>query len=131
MTLSHKDDEEHKTKFPYWFGQIIGIFHAVVFYIGPGSHSVDPQHMEFLFVWWFGRDMGHQGGWKTRRPHRIGFIDGKDNDTFGFLDPQEVIRGVHLIPAFHYSRTHDLLPPSVTILPPFFHFSHSRDFTCP
>ncbi len=112
MTLSHKDEQECEIKFPYWFGWIVGIFHAVVVYIGPGSCSVDPQHMEFLFVHWFGRDLGHRGGWKTRRPHRIGFVDSKDNDAFGFLDPQEVIRGVHLILAFHYGRTRDLLPPS-------------------
>jgi len=112
MTLSHEDDEESETRFPYWFGQIVGIFHAAVVYISPGSHSVKPQHMDFLFVRWFGRDMGHWGGWRAKRPHRIGFVDGKDDAPFGFLDPQEVIRGIHLIPAFHYGRTHDLLPPS-------------------
>ena len=112
MTLSHKDDQECKTGFPFWFGRIVGIYHTAVVYIGPGLHSVDPQHMEFLFVRWFGHDMGHRGGWKSRRPHRIGFINGNDDDAFGFLDPQEVIRGVHLIPAFYYGRTRDLLPPS-------------------
>jgi len=42
ITLSHKDDEELETRFPYWFGWIVGIFHAVVVYIGPGSCSVNP-----------------------------------------------------------------------------------------
>ena len=86
----------------YWFGQIVGIFHTAVVYIGPGSRFVEPQHMEFLFVWWFGCDLGHWGGWKARQPYQIGFVNGDDNDAFSFLDPQEVIRGVHLIPAFHY-----------------------------
>ena len=112
MTLSHEDDEDSQNKFPYWFRRIVGIFHAAVVYSGPGSRSVEPQHMEFLFVRWFGRDLGHQGGWNTKQLHRIGFVDGKDDAAFGFLDPQEVIRGVHLIPAFHYGRMRDLLPPS-------------------
>jgi hypothetical protein len=68
--------------------------------------------MDFLFVRWFGHDMGHWGGWRAKQPHQIGFVDGKDDAPFGFLDPQEVIRGIHLIPAFHYGRTHDILPPS-------------------
>ena len=34
--------------------------------------------------------------------------------AFGFLDPKEVIRGVHLIPTFHHGRTTTLLPPSIT-----------------
>ena len=34
--------------------------------------------------------------------------------AFGFLDPQEVIRGVHLIPTFYHGQTTTLLPPSIT-----------------
>ncbi|KAG2126357.1 uncharacterized protein EDB93DRAFT_1097125, partial [Suillus bovinus] len=30
----------------------------------------------------------------------IVFVDESDPDTFGFLDPGQVIRGTHLIPAF-------------------------------
>ncbi len=112
MMLSHEDKEEPKNKFPYWFGRIVGIFHAAVIYTGPGSHSVKPQHMVFLFVRWFGCNLGYQGGWNTKQPHQVGFIDRDDKAAFGFLDLQEVIQGVHLIPAFHYGRTHDLLPPS-------------------
>jgi len=59
--------------------------------------------------------MGHFGGWKTKRLHRVGFVDGNDSAAFGFLDPQEVIRGIHLIPAFAHGRTSELLPPSSTV----------------
>ncbi len=59
MTLSHEDNEESETKFPYWFRQIVGIFHAMVVYTSPSSCSIKPQHMEFLFVQWFGYDLGH------------------------------------------------------------------------
>ena len=110
MTLSHEDDEESKTKFSYWFEWIVGIFHAMVVYTGPGSHSVKPQHMEFLFVQWFGYDLGHWGGWNANHLYWISFIDRDDKAAFGFLDPQEVIWGVHLIPVSHYGWTHNLLP---------------------
>jgi len=91
MTLSHEDHDDMgpgKT-FPYWFGRIMGIFHAVVMYTGPGSHSelLQPQHMEFLFVRWFGRDLGHRGGWRNKRLHQIRYVDGNDDAVFGFLDP--------------------------------------------
>lgn len=109
MTLAHEDDDEHR-KHPFWYGRILGIFHAMVQYTGPRSCSVDPQRMEFLWVRWYGRDLDHVGGWKAKHLHRVGFVDSEDPAAFGFLDPQEVIRGVHLIPAFAHGKTADPLP---------------------
>jgi hypothetical protein len=34
-------------------------------------------------------------------------------DAFGFLDPNLVVRGVHLIPAFYHGRTEEYLAPSI------------------
>ena len=65
-----------------------------------------------LVVIW---DIG--GGWNAKHLHRIGFVDGADKAAFGFLDPKEVIRGIHLVPAFHYGWTRDLLPPSCIARP--------------
>ena len=116
MTLSHKDQGNTNPGkiFPYWFSQIIGIYHAAVMYTGPESHSEvpQPQHMEFLFVQWFECELKHYAGWRHKRLNQIGFIEGNDDALFGFLDPQEVIQGVHLIPAFHYGRMHEMLAPS-------------------
>jgi len=33
-------------------------------------------------------------------------------DAFGFVDPDNIIRGVHLIPAFAFGSTDELLGPS-------------------
>jgi hypothetical protein len=52
------------------------------------------------------------GGWKAKHLHHVGFVDGKDPAVFGFLDPQEVIHGIHLIPAFAHGWMADLLPSS-------------------
>ena len=43
MTLSHEDDLPDHKRFPYWFGRIIGLFHTVVQYHGPGSQTMEPQ----------------------------------------------------------------------------------------
>jgi hypothetical protein len=45
------------------------------------------------------------------------FVDSLDPEAFGFLDPGEVIRGVHIIPAFAHGRTSDLLGPSISRQP--------------
>ncbi|KAJ7021549.1 hypothetical protein C8F04DRAFT_1313789 [Mycena alexandri] len=110
-----REEEEEATAHPYWYGRIVGIFHAEVRHVGPKSKDTMKTHrMEFLWVRWFGRDMEHSAGWKAKRLHRIRFLHASNPGAFGFIDPSEVIRGVHLIPAFHYGRTSDLLPPSIT-----------------
>ena len=40
---------------------------------------------------------------------KIGFVEATDEDAFGFLDPDLVIRGSHLIPTFHSGRTCTLM----------------------
>jgi hypothetical protein len=73
--------------FPYQFGRIIGIFHAMVLYNGTGLQLSKLQHMEFLFVRWFTIDQRYRGGWKSKRLHQIRFVNGDDDTAFGFLDP--------------------------------------------
>jgi hypothetical protein len=87
MVLSR--DDEH----PYWYARIVGIFHAMVIHKGPKSKSREPKKIEFLFVRWFGLDNNETGGWKTKKLHQIGFVDGEA--AFGFIDPANVIRAIH------------------------------------
>jgi hypothetical protein len=61
---------------------------------------METEHEEVLWVHWFGRDPDHEGGFETRRLHRIGLTDCEDPTSFGFLDPNDVLRSVHLIPTF-------------------------------
>jgi hypothetical protein len=112
MVLSHEEDQD---RHPYWYCRILCVFHALVRHTGPDSVSTDVQRMDVLWVRWFGRDLGHQGGWKTKRLHRLGFLsaNSEECEALGFLDPKEVIRGVHLLPAFGFGRTSELLGPSV------------------
>lgn len=104
MVLSR--DDPH----PYWYARIVGIFHAMVVRIGAKSNSREPKKMEFLFVRWFGLDSEEVGGWNAKKLHQIGFVEG--DAAFGFVDPADVIRAVHLIPRFAHGQTKDKLGPS-------------------
>lgn len=111
MVLS-AEAEESEDYHPYWYARIIDIFHVHVWYVGPASRSSDPEWMELLYVRWFGRDLRVKGGWQQQSLHRIGFVPESDPAAFGFLDPSQVIRGVHLIPAFAWHTTTSLMGPS-------------------
>jgi hypothetical protein len=111
MVLSPENENENEDPHPYWYARILGIYHADIRYTGPNSTvSRDPQRMEFLFVRWFGRDPTPQPGWKAKRLFRLGFVPGNDETAFGFLDPAQVIRSVHMIPAFAWGHATKYLP---------------------
>ena len=66
MVLSHEDQGTGQTRaHPYWYARIIGIFHAMVQHTGRHSQSSEPQHMSFLWVRWYGRDLKHRAGWNA------------------------------------------------------------------
>lgn len=108
VLLRSYEDEDDADGNPYWYARVLGVYHARVFF--PNSRT--PKRMDFLFVRWFGRDPEWVGGPHSLRLDRIGFVPYDSPDPFGFVDPANVIRGCHLIPAFALGKTVDLLPPS-------------------
>lgn len=117
MVLANDEDNTH----PYWYARVLGVFHAYAQYNDLESDDIVPEpfRIDFLWVRWYGLDSERKsaGGFKTKRPYCIGFIDGKDPDAFGFLDPDDVIRAVHLKPIFARGRTSDFLPSSIARRP--------------
>ncbi|EDR00088.1 uncharacterized protein LACBIDRAFT_314828 [Laccaria bicolor S238N-H82] len=86
---------------PYWYARIIGIFHANIFHVDPKSTSPGNTHtMDFLWVCWFGHNTEYHSRFKARCLPHIRFFNGKEDCTFGFLDPNDIIRAAHLMPAF-------------------------------
>jgi hypothetical protein len=114
MLLSHEDDETNLH--PYWYARVIGIFHVFVQTRDPNTHKFsDSKRFDVLHIRWYGRKRGAQAGWKAKRLHQIAFLPANQPklEAFGFLDPAQVIRGVHILPRFAGGRTSHLLGPSI------------------
>nr|GAT58250.1 predicted protein [Mycena chlorophos] len=94
----------------YWYGEVLGIYHA---YVSLVHQSARPRRIQFLWVRWFQRDRRHRCGLKAKRLPRVSYVPHEDPVAFGFLDPTDIVRGAHLIPAFHHGRTTEYLPTSV------------------
>ncbi|KAI0077095.1 hypothetical protein K474DRAFT_1662200 [Panus rudis PR-1116 ss-1] len=111
MMLADNDDE---TAHPFWYARVLGIYHVEVHDLRQQSGPRLPpkQVIHFLYVRWFGEDIDWKGGWKTYRLDQVGFVPSTETGAFGFVDPADVIRGCHLIPAFTEQYTSDLLGPS-------------------
>ncbi|KAF8951473.1 hypothetical protein BDZ97DRAFT_1684491 [Flammula alnicola] len=109
IMVSSPEVESNPNAHPFWYGAVIGVFHADVQHTGSKSRSFGWKPMDFLWVRWLGVVPGHSFGQKQAKLPKLGFIPETDDYAFGFLDPSLVIRGCHLLPAFVDGRTSELL----------------------
>ena len=100
----------------YWYARVLGIYHAKVSCSHQGvMNGNELRRMEFLWVQWFGAEPGYRHGFRQARLPKISFVrPSSDEDAFGFLNPRNIIRACHLIPAFSCGRTNELLPVAKT-----------------
>jgi hypothetical protein len=98
MVLSGETKPQH----PYWYARVLGIYHMEV---GLNTDGVMKMHeIEVLYVRWLAPLIDHHSGMNYARLPKVAFVDESDRDAFGFLDPNQVIRSAHLIPAFASGR---------------------------
>lgn len=88
---------------PFLYARVLGIFHVNVYRAGEdmsGADDTEPQREHVVWVRWFDLDTtAAPGGFATCRLHRLQWAQ-CDDDAFGFVDPKDVLRAAHLIPAF-------------------------------
>ncbi|KAJ3839903.1 hypothetical protein F5878DRAFT_659863 [Lentinula raphanica] len=103
--------EDNPGAHPYWYARVLGIYRATVISTHPQMNTTQsgPRDMEFLWVRWLGVDPVHHSTSRNARLPKVGFVEESDPFAFGFLDPMQVIRCCHLMPAFSDDRTNKLL----------------------
>lgn len=84
---------------PWAYAIVLGIFHAFV--LLPDGNE---RRLEFLWVRWLDRDLSLPAGPTPRRLERLTLAPLDAPNAVDFIDPASVIRGCHLIPAFHHGR---------------------------
>lgn len=116
MTIAHDFEPSTGTAesgHPFRYAHVLGIFHADIVYVQPGQEVTIHNGVEFLWVHWYQFDTSYKSGFQFRRPHRLVAMPLEDPSACGFVDPDDVIRGVHLIPGFaHGTFTDDANVPS-------------------
>ena len=106
MTLAQPDPSDPSDVHPFLYGRILGVFHVNVIYNGPGMINYNPQRFDFLWVRWYNLENSVSRKSKTTKPkashrlNRLVFPSLDEEDSVGFLDPADVLRGCHIIPAF-------------------------------
>lgn len=102
--LSNLDGNQH----PFCYAQVLGIFHANVIYVGPGSKDFWPPRIDFLWVRWLEllHDRRAALGWDECSLDGVRYLPMANEDAFGFVDPALVLRACHVIPSFIDGQLH-------------------------
>jgi hypothetical protein len=84
----------------FLYARVLGAYHVNVIYTGPGMRDFETRRFDFLWVRWFEVVNPGSSGWRTSKLDLVRFPPMNDNHSFGFVDPKDVLRGCHILPAF-------------------------------
>jgi hypothetical protein len=74
---------------PYWYARILGIYHTETWLNDGGQPA--KQVLDILWVRWLAPLRSHPSGMNHTRLPKLAFVEESDPDTFGFLDPLQVV----------------------------------------
>jgi hypothetical protein len=105
MVLAVSSEENDSTlvdKFRY--ARVLGVYYANIV-VGPGMLDYQPRRIEFLWVRWY-ENVGMRSGWDAQKLDQLRFPSAANGDSYGFIDPNDVLRCCHIVPAFAKGRLH-------------------------
>ncbi|PPR03767.1 hypothetical protein CVT24_007510 [Panaeolus cyanescens] len=108
LLLSDTSENDH----PFSYARIFRLFHVdITYHCQDGRSFMVPKTFDIAWVRWLQIDEEHNSGWEARRLHRVHFVPHNtlQSAAFGFVNPDDIIRGVHLIPAFAHGTTTEYL----------------------
>lgn len=105
MVLAKPEDTNDDPSHPFWYARVLGMYHVNVIYTGAGSLDCESRRIDFLWVRWF-RYIGNPISWNDSCLDRLNFPPMANDDAFGFVDPNDIIRGSHIIPSFAQGQLH-------------------------
>jgi hypothetical protein len=101
MLLADATDPHH-----FLYAWVIGAYHANVIYTGSGMLDYEARRLDFLWVRWFEVVDPTSSGWSSSKLDLVRFLPMNREDAFGFVDPNDVLRGCHILPAFAKGKRH-------------------------
>ena len=104
MLLADSDDPAAGEQYPYLYARVLGIYHVNATYIGPGMIDYRSHRIDFLWVRWY--QCVDRCSSQHTSLDRVYFPPMAEPDTFGFVDPDDVLRCCHIIPHFAQGLQH-------------------------
>jgi len=106
MLLAKREDTADGSTHRFLYARVLGVFHVNVVYMGPGMRDYEPRRLYFLWVRWFEYTGSRSLTWQNCRLDSIRFPPVASDGAFGFVNPRDVLRGCHVVPAFANGKVH-------------------------
>jgi hypothetical protein len=106
-TLESRDAGTH----PYLYAKALGVYHANVSYVGflpNGTRDLTSHRIDFVWVRWY--DFLESD--EEFSLDQVSFTSLSSDDALDFVDPADILRGVHLIPRFSGLQDDEPRPPT-------------------
>ena len=68
--------------------------------------AAEHRRLDFLWVRWYEVVDPASSGWHSSKLDSVRFLPMNEDDAFGFVDPQDVLRGCHIMPNFAKGKRH-------------------------
>ncbi len=104
VMLLADDAKSSSSPHRFLYARVLGAYHANVIYTGPGARDQKPRRIDFLWVRRFEVVDPASSGWSKSRLDLVRFPPMHKIGSFGFVDPRDVLRGCHILPAFAKGR---------------------------
>ena len=102
LLANHTDGSESSRLHHFMYARVLGVYHTDVVYTGPGMQNFEARSFQILWVRWYevvDSDPG-SSGWDSSTLEMLRFPPLHQDNSFGFVDPEVVLRGCHILPAF-------------------------------
>ena len=104
MLLEDLMDSPVPTSHCFLYMQVLGVYLVNMIYTGPGMQDYKACHFEFLWVRWYEVVDPGSSGWNNHALDSVCFLPLCDDDSFGFVDPIDILQGCHLLPVFSMGK---------------------------
>ena len=84
---------------PFLYARVVGIYHLKAYLMDANGAQARPQLLHVVWVRWFDLDTSVRSGFQARRLPRLKWAN-VDDGAFGFVSPDDVLRGCYIIPRF-------------------------------
>ena len=92
---------------PFLYAQVVlGAYHANMLYTEPGLQNYEAWCFDFLWVHWYELVDPVTSGWSSSKLNTICFPPIHQANSFGFVDPKDILHWCHIIPAFAKGKLH-------------------------